>query len=249
MIEAVRLEEHVFSGETQVGALHKIVFVAGVFQNVAEADILREEAGDRGRGVAFKRRKQRDAALRGDHPGDSVVGARQLGGVAEIEAFAFQFAKLGRQVGKRLVIKIGALKAFAVDIDQVELGVGDAFRRLFIVGNKIRIAVAGLGFHQLANLAERRTGVNGGQRENQRQQAIAKVVRMMTASAEYPAQGAENAHQRHDNPGAGKDIFADARAGQAVGQGIKHRVINAVAGEIIAGVESDVEDHKQAQHR
>ncbi|MNR36165.1 hypothetical protein D3C85_1540610 [compost metagenome] len=78
MIEAVGFQEHVFSGKTQVSALHKVVFVAGVFQDVAEADILREEARHRRRSVAFERCKQRNAALGGDHPGDGVIGARQL---------------------------------------------------------------------------------------------------------------------------------------------------------------------------
>ncbi|MNP81385.1 hypothetical protein D3C76_1797240 [compost metagenome] len=70
------LQEDVFPGEAQVGTLHEIVLVSGIFQDIAKADILREEAGDRGRGVAFKGREQRDAALRRDHPGDGVIGAR-----------------------------------------------------------------------------------------------------------------------------------------------------------------------------
>ena len=43
VIETVGFQEHIFSGEAQVCSLHKIVFVAGVFQDIAEANILREE--------------------------------------------------------------------------------------------------------------------------------------------------------------------------------------------------------------
>ena len=63
VIEAVGLEKDVFASKAQVSSLHKIVFVTGVFQDIAKADILRKEAGYGGRSVAFKRRKQRNAAL------------------------------------------------------------------------------------------------------------------------------------------------------------------------------------------
>jgi hypothetical protein len=45
MIKAVGFQKHIFAGKAQVCALHKIVFVAGVFQDIAKADILREKAG------------------------------------------------------------------------------------------------------------------------------------------------------------------------------------------------------------
>jgi hypothetical protein len=47
--------------------------------------------------------------------------------VAEIETFVFQRAQVGRQVREGIVIKVGALQAFTVDIDQIELRVGDFF--------------------------------------------------------------------------------------------------------------------------
>jgi hypothetical protein len=43
VIEAVGFQKHVFAGKAQVGSLHKIVFVAGVFQDIAKADILRKK--------------------------------------------------------------------------------------------------------------------------------------------------------------------------------------------------------------
>ena len=127
MIEAVRFKENVFSGEAQISALHKVVLITRVFQDISKADILREKAGNRGRGVAFKRRKQRDPALGGDHSGNRVVGTGELGGVAEVQSLAFQFAELWGQVRERIVIKISALKAFAVNVHQVQFRVGDAF--------------------------------------------------------------------------------------------------------------------------
>ncbi|MNS90944.1 hypothetical protein D3C72_1250160 [compost metagenome] len=84
MIETVGFQEHVFPGEAQVGPLHEVVFVAGVLEDIAETNILREEARHRRGGVTLERRKQRNTALRGDHPGDGVIGARQLRRVAEI---------------------------------------------------------------------------------------------------------------------------------------------------------------------
>ncbi|CDA01474.1 unknown [Klebsiella variicola CAG:634] len=139
VIEAVGFEKHVFAGKAQVGSLHKIVFIAGVFQDIAKADILGKEAGDRGRGVAFKRREQRNAALRGDHTGDGVIRPRELHGIAEIEALIFYFAELRGEVRKGVVIKIGTLEAFAIDIDQVQLWIVDTLRRLFVVCGKVRV--------------------------------------------------------------------------------------------------------------
>ena len=75
MIEAVRFQEHIFSGEAQVSALYEVVLITRVFQDIAQTDILREKAGNRGRGVAFERREQRDPALGSDHSGNRVVGA------------------------------------------------------------------------------------------------------------------------------------------------------------------------------
>ncbi len=89
MLKTVRFQEHVFPGETQVSALHKVVFVAGIFQDIAKADILREEARHRRRCVAFKRGEQRDTALGCNHPSDGVIGAGELHGVAEVDAFVF----------------------------------------------------------------------------------------------------------------------------------------------------------------
>ena len=118
--------------------------------------------------------------------------------MAEIETFIFQRAQVRRQVGEGIVIKVRALQAFTVDVDQIELRAGDRFGRFFVVSREIRIAVARLGFHQLGDLMERRAGVDGGQRQEQRQQAIAMMVRVMATSAQHPGQRAKNRHQRGD---------------------------------------------------
>ena len=44
MVKTVGFQEHVFSGKAQVGPLYEVVFVAGDFQDIAEANVLREEA-------------------------------------------------------------------------------------------------------------------------------------------------------------------------------------------------------------
>ncbi len=240
MVKAVGFEEHIFSGKAQVGSLHKIVLIAGVFQDVAQADILREEARHRGRGVAFKGGKQRDAALGGDHPGDGVIGAGELHGVAEVETFVFQGAQIRRQVREGIVIEIGSLQALAVDIHQIKLRVSDRFRWLFIVRHEIRIAVARLGFHQLGDLVKRRAGIHGGQRKEKRQQAVAMVVRKMTAAAQDPGERTKNHHQSHHQPQTGENVFTHARARQAIGQRVEHCIVDTVAGKVVAGVERNV---------
>ena len=142
MVEAVRFQEHIFTGKTQIRALHEIVLITRVFQNIAQTDVLREEAGNRSGGVAFKWGKQRYAALRSHHARNRVIRSWQLLRVAEIQAFIFQRAQFRREIRESLVIKIGPLETFAVDIYQVEFRVRDSFRRLFIISRKVRVAVA-----------------------------------------------------------------------------------------------------------
>ena len=74
-------------------------------------------------------------------------------------------------------------------------------------------------------------------------------MRVMPAAAEHPAECAKYRDQRHDQPNARQDIFAHASARQAVGQRIKYRVIDTIAGEVIAGVEGNIQNNEQAQHR
>ena len=74
-------------------------------------------------------------------------------------------------------------------------------------------------------------------------------MRMMPATAEHPAECAKYRDQRDDQPHARQNIFAHAGARQAVGQRIKYRVIDTVAGEVIAGVEGNIQNNEQAQHR
>ncbi|VAU68702.1 Uncharacterised protein [Klebsiella pneumoniae] len=156
--------------------------------------------------------------------------------MAEVEALVFQRAKLWRQVRESIVIKIGALQTFAVDIDQVESGIVDLLRGFFVIGRKVRVAIARLGFYQLGNLMECGAGIHGGQRQAQRQQAVAMMMRTVTATAQNPGQRGEDAHQGDHQPQTRKDILTYTSAGQAVGQRVEHRVVNTVAGKIIAGI-------------
>ena len=142
MVETVRLQEHIFTGKTQIRALHEIVLITRVFQDIAQTDVLREEAGNRSGGVSFKGGKQRYAALRSHHARNRVIRSWQLLRVAEIQAFIFQRAQFRREIRESFVIKIGSLETFAVDINQVEFRVRDSFRRLFIISRKVRVAVA-----------------------------------------------------------------------------------------------------------
>ncbi len=240
MVKAVGLQEDVFPGKTQVGTLHEIVLITGVFQDIAKADIFREEAGDRGRGVAFKGCEQRDAALGGDHPGDCVVRARQLRGVAEIDPFVLDGPQFRGEIREGVVIEIGALKTFAVDVDEVQLRIRNRFTRLFVIGRKVGIAVARLGFHQLGDLMKRRAGIHRGEREYQRQQAVAEMVRMVTAAAQDPTQQSKHAYQRNHHANARKYVLTNPGAGQAVGQSIENGIVNPVPGKIVAGIEGNV---------
>ena len=76
------------------------------------------------------------------HARNRVIRSRQLLRVAEIRAFIFQRAQFRREIRENLVIKIGPLETFAVDINRVEFRVRDSFRRLFIISRKVRVAVA-----------------------------------------------------------------------------------------------------------
>ena len=127
MIKSVRFQKYIFPGKAQVGTLHKIVLITGVLQDIAQTDIVGEEAGNRCRGVAFKWRKQRNTALGGDHAGDGVIGTRQLHGVTEIQAFVFQRAEFRGQIREGVIVKISTLQTFAVDINQIQLRIGDRF--------------------------------------------------------------------------------------------------------------------------
>ena len=94
-----------------------------------------------------------------------------------------------------------------------------------------------------------RAGVNGGQRQQQGQQTVTHVMRVMATAAQNPAESDKNGRQRQRDPNARQNIFADTRAGQAVGQRIENRVIDPVAGEIVTGIKRDIQDNKNPQHR
>lgn len=87
---------------------------------------MREEAGNRRGRIALKRRKQRNTTLGSHHPGDGVIRSRQLHGMAEIQPLIFQRAQLWREIGERVIIKIGPF-GLAVDIDQIELRMRNGF--------------------------------------------------------------------------------------------------------------------------
>lgn len=70
----------------------------------------------------------------------------------------------------------------------------------------------------------------------QRQQAVAMMMRTVTATAQNPCQRGEDAHRGDHQPQTRKDILTYTSAGQAVGQRVEHRVVNTVAGKIIAGI-------------
>lgn len=71
-------------------------------------------------------------------------------------------------------------------------------------------------------------------------------MRMMPTAAQHPPQGAKNGNQRDGHADARQNVFADPGAGQAVGQSVEYRVVDAVAGKVVAGVEGDIQHHEQA---
>jgi len=74
------------------------------------------------------------------------------------------------------------------------------------------------------------------------------VQRVMAATAQDPAEGKKERQQADDQRHARQNILADARAGQAVGDGVEHCIVNTVAGKVVAGVEGNIKHNKQAQH-
>ncbi len=147
----------------------------------------------------------------------------------------FQRAKLWRQVRESIVIKIGALQTFAVDIDQVESGIVDLLRGFFVIGRKVRVAIARLGFYQLGNLME--CGLASTEAS-----AGTAPAGCSHDDADGDGDGAEPVPARRrcprgdHQPQTRKDILTYTSAGQAVGQRVEHRVVNTVAGKIIAGI-------------
>ena len=74
------------------------------------------------------------------------------------------------------------------------------------------------------------------------------MVRPLMA-AQQPGQQADQQKEQQQQRKSRHHIFADARAGQTVGQRIKHRIIDAVPGEVVAGEKSGVEQYKQHQQK
>ncbi len=70
----------------------------------------------------------------------------------------------------------------------------------------------------------------------------------MAATAQDPAEGKKECQQADDQRCAGQNILTHPRAGQAVGNGVEHRVVNAVAGKVVAGVEGNIKHHKATQY-
>ena len=71
-------------------------------------------------------------------------------------------------------------------------------------------------------------------------------MRMMPTAAQHPAEGAKDGDQCDGHADPRQYIFADPGASQAVGQSVEYRVVDAVAGEVVTGVEGDIQHHEQA---
>ncbi len=105
MVEAMRLQEHIFTGKTQIRALHEIVLITRVFQDIAQTDVLREEAGDRGGGVAFKGANSGMPHSSSHHARNRVIRSWQLLRVAETQALFFNAPSSGVRSGKASLSK------------------------------------------------------------------------------------------------------------------------------------------------
>ena len=105
MIEAVRFQENVFSGKAQVSALYEVVLITRVFQDIAEADILRKKLETEADALPSNGRKQRYPALGSDHSGNRVVSTGELGGVVEIRPSLFSLPSSGVRFGKASLSK------------------------------------------------------------------------------------------------------------------------------------------------
>ncbi len=75
------------------------------------------------------------------------------------------------------------------------------------------------------------------------------MMRVMATAAQDPAERDKNRRQRQRDADPRQNIFSNPRAGQAVGQRVEYRVIDPVAGEIVTGVQRDIQDNKNPQHR
>lgn len=75
------------------------------------------------------------------------------------------------------------------------------------------------------------------------------MMRVMATAAQDPTERDKNGRQRQRDPNARQNIFSNPRAGQTVGQRVQNRIIDPVAGEIVTGVQRDIQDNKNPQHR
>ena len=71
---------------------------------------------------------------------------------------------------------------------------------------------------------------------------------MMATTTQHPGERAKNSNQRHDDSQAGKYVLTNSGSRQAVGEGIEHRIVNTVSGKIVAGVEGNVQNNKNAEY-
>lgn len=92
---------------------------------------------------------------------------------------------------------------------------------------------------------EGRAGVDRGQRQQQRRRCSRRDEDDADGGA-APTPWRQNGNQRDGHADARQNVFADPGTGQAVGQSVEYRVVDAVAGKVVAGVEGDIQHHEQA---
>ena len=153
MVEAMRLQEHIFTGKTQIRALHEIVLITRVFQDIAQTDVLREEAGDRGGGVAFGptprsyayrlNRKVRRLALR------SVLSEKvQENNMVVVDALKFDAIKTKDFVKVMDAFKFDGKTLFVADIAE---DFENAFLSMRNIPNAALLTVEELNVYDIAN--------------------------------------------------------------------------------------------------
>ena len=170
-------------------------------------------------------------------------------GVAEIDAVRAQGVQLVGQAGKQLGIEVGALQALGIDVHQVRpLALHGLFRRL-VVGGEIGGIADDLALDQQRDVLKRRGGADRKQRQQHGDEAVGHAAAFGLAAQQAAGQHREDKPQRRQQADKRQHVFADARAFEAAGDGVNHRVGDAVAGKVVAGDQNNVQHQIAAEQR
>ncbi|MND74096.1 hypothetical protein D3C80_656840 [compost metagenome] len=170
-------------------------------------------------------------------------------GIAEVDAVFAVLVQFVGQAGEDLLVEVGSLQAFSIDIHQVRRFALYGFLRRFVIGVKVGGIAANLALHQQRDVLKGGSSADGKQRQHHGEHAVNHAAAFRLAPYQTPGQQGEDQRQHRQQADKRQQVFADAGALQAAGEGVDHRIGNAVTGKVVAGDQHHVEDQIAAQQR